>query len=704
MRRAFIERKSLFWDSRRLIISFGWFFVAEVVILALLALIVPRAFLGPPSFGLIVRGAIAAFVIAAANFAILPMLLWLRVPLIFFATGATTLIVNALLLVLAAGFLPDSKVDLSPAQILPSVLFLSLTNAIANGLIALDDDYTYLRFVIQTVRGADGQLDRPKDPDRRGMVLLEIDGLSCERMQAAVERGLMPAVRDLLKSGHCLMQFDCGLPSQTSSSQAGIMYGNNEDIPAFRWYDKRKRRMRVSNNPDDAHFLNVRHSNGRGLLRQGASINNLINGDAARSLLTLSTISRNSKLPTERALDALASFWFNPYTFGRTLALCVVDLCIEIYQSLRQRVRDIRPRLDHRFPSPYTGLRVITNVLLRDLAIYAVMQEIIRGAPVIYMSFVGYDEVAHHAGPDTPDAMNTLKGFDRHIRHVQQTIRHLAPFDYDLVILSDHGQSSGATFRQRYGKTLRKMIDDLTRADVHVGEERATEAGHSFVQALVAELNAASQHLKSQEGRRIRRATMRATARTLEGVEKRQHQSTLQDGDDIIVCASGNLAHIYFNSIGEHRVSLQAIEAEHPNLVSALVRHEGIGFVVVANDEGHVLVLGKNGARDLSIGAVTGEDPLKPFADGDPERRAEQLLRLAQFESSGDLILNSTLYPDGSVAAFEELIGSHGGLGGQQTHAFILHPCIERIDGDRIDNSIDVYVLLEAWKSRQEAS
>ena len=135
--------------------------------------------------------------------------------------------------------------------------------------------------------------------------------------------------------------------------------------------------------------------------------------------------------------------------------------------------------------------------------------------------------------------------------------------------------------------------------------------------------------------------------------------------------------------------------------MEALIQHDGIGFVVVANDEGHVLVLGKRGARDLSIGAVTGEDPLAPF--GDPDRRAEQLLRLAQFESSGDLILNSTLYPDGSVAAFEELVGSHGGLGGQQTQAFILHPCVERMDGDHISNSIDVYVLLEAWKGRLDA-
>ena len=40
-----------------------------------------------------------------------------------------------------------------------------------------------------------------------------------------------------------------------------------------------------------------------------------------------------------------------------------------------------------------------------------------------------------------------------------------------------------------------------------------------------------------------------------------------------------------------------------------------------------------------------------------------------------DLLLLSQYDPEmGEVAAFEELIGSHGGLGGSQTRPFILHP------------------------------
>jgi hypothetical protein len=377
----------------------------------------------------------------------------------------------------------------------------------------------------------------------------------------------------------------------------------------------------------------------------------------------------------------------------------VADLVVEILQAVRQRTSGQQPRLDHRFPSPYTGLRVLTNVLLRDLSIYAVMQEILRGAPVIYTTFVGYDEVAHHAGPDTPDAMATLKGFDRHVGHVLRTIRYLAPFHYDLFLLSDHGQSTGATFKQRYGRSLRETIDDVTRADVRVAEEKPLEAGHSFVNALVGELNAASQMAQSQEKSRIRRATMRAAARTLEGVESRQVQTAMNGANDIVVCASGNLAHVYFNSIADGRVSLRDIDRAHAGLVDTLAAHEGIGVVAVADDDGNILALGKHGARNLSTGAVTGDDPLAVY--GRSELRAEQLLRLARFESAGDLILISTLYSDGSVAAFEELVGSHGGMGGEQTDAFLFHPRAEHVP-EAIANSAEVYEVLEAWRARGE--
>ncbi len=667
----------------------------EVVLLWLLIAALPGFSLNRVTPGFLAREMLAALVIGVANLAVGPALIALRIPVNVATAGITLLVVNFILLVLAAQFVPDFQIRSLVQDGLIGALLLSIANTVITAFVAMGDDYGYMQFALGARRqGARAQHLR-ETSTARGMVLLEIDGLSYERMQQVMKAGLMPAVSQLVERGtHCLLHFDCGLPSQTSSAQAGILFGDNRDIPSFRWYDKRARRMFVSNHLDDARAINDLFSNGRGLLRGGVSINNMLNGDAARSLLTLSTLTGNTRHPTERATDVLNSFWLNPYTFARAVALSIVDLFRELLQATRQALKGESPRIN-RLAGGYPLLRILTNVFLRDLSTFAVMQEIIRGTPIIYTTFVGYDEVAHHAGPDTPDALGTLRGYDRQVRHVLQAIDQLAPMPYDLFLLSDHGHSAGATFRQRYGQSLAQFIDALTRPETSVEEMKTAEAGRSFVRALTAELQAASAELAKQPNTRIRRASMRATARTL-GEIGRNMPAERQHNAEIVMCASGSLAHVYFNALGNDKVCLDEIDKAHPQLIQSLVNHEGIGFVVGYDDDGDVLALGRRGARNLSDGSVSGEDPLAPF--GDVSVRAEQVLRLARFQSAGDLILNSAVFADGSVAAFEELIGSHGGLGGQQTDAFLLHPCADHVKDHRIDNAYQVYALLERWK------
>jgi hypothetical protein len=160
---------------------------------------------------------------------------------------------------------------------------------------------------------------------------------------------------------------------------------------------------------------------------------------------------------------------------------------------------------------------------------------------------------------------------------------------------------------------------------------------------------------------------------------------------NVMVCHSGNLAQVYFD-VFPRKVSLNELNAAYPSMVDTLVDHEGIGFVVAYDDDGVPLVFGENGARNLYTGDVTGVDPLIPF--GDVDLRARQVKRVADFPHSGDLIINSTLYPDGTVAALEELIGNHGGLGGEQTDAFIFHP--DDMQVPETINSADIYSILDA--------
>ena len=687
--------------SLRLILRFIVIWIIETTALLLLATRFPGLEItSPRSPAIILSAVLVALTISIINMLTQPLLIVFRLPVNALTIGLSAVIVNGATLRLAAAWLTGFDIEpLLPNEVVAALL-MAVINTVLIALIALDDEYAFFQFAMHVLvrkRNLRSALQTPSG--ECGMVILQIDGLSHQRLQYAIDSGLMPTLKEMLATGtHGVVAYDCGLPSQTSACQAGIMYGNSANIPAFRWYDKQSRRMVVSNHMSDANMIDNMSSTGRGLLRGGSSINNLLNGDAAKTLLTLSTLSGQSKVPTYRALDDLSSYWFNPYTFTRTLFGSLGDLFIEVWQSIRQLVRHEWPRIDRLF-NGQVFLRMLTNIFMRDLSSYVTMLDISRGVPIIYTTFMGYDQIAHHAGPDSSDALNVLKGLDKQLRHIIQTTRRLAPRPYQLYVLSDHGQSFGATFRQRYRITLRDLVDQLTNQDTSVTESHTSGDKLTYTAALIHELDAAGAQMAEQPNMRFRSAVMRSAARTLERSTLGQPPNGKVSAAQIIVCVSGNLAHVYFD-LGEGKVGLSEIEEAHPRLVRALVEHAGIGCVAGYSDDGEVIVLGKHGARNLNTGAVTGDDPLVLF--GDPAVRAAQLLRIAEFPNAGDLILNSTVYGDGTVASFEDLIGVHGGLGGQQMDAFILYPAQANLSGEGIISATQVYDLLERQREKAQ--
>ncbi len=169
-------------------------------------------------------------------------------------------------------------------------MFAAINTVVTNSLTVSESDSFYQKLV-------EGLARRSPFPDandgKRGLVMLEIDGLSYWHIQKAIADGYMPTLRRMLDEGYELSRVDCGLPSQTSACQSGIMFGDNTDIPAFRWYDKDQGRLFVSGR--DAAAINARYAKGNGLMRNGSSINNMMNGDAAKSLLTLSHMTQGQR-------------------------------------------------------------------------------------------------------------------------------------------------------------------------------------------------------------------------------------------------------------------------------------------------------------------------------------------------------------------------------------------------------------------------
>ena len=159
--------------------------------------------------------------------------------------------VHAVTLMITGWLLPVLDVSNWVAAFFGGLVFAAV-NAFVTNLLTIDDEDSFYQHWVE--RLARRQPFPEAEQTGRGLVMLEIDGLSFWHMERAIAEGWMPTVASMLaQDGYVVSRFDCGLPSQTSACQAGIMFGDNHDIPAFRWYVKSEKKLYVSGR-DAAHI------------------------------------------------------------------------------------------------------------------------------------------------------------------------------------------------------------------------------------------------------------------------------------------------------------------------------------------------------------------------------------------------------------------------------------------------------------------
>jgi uncharacterized membrane protein YvlD (DUF360 family) len=519
-----------------------------------------------------------------------------------------------------------------------------------------------------------------------GVVFIQIDGLSAPLLRWGVRSGDLPTLSRWIRSGsHQLTDWHAQLPATTPASQAGLLHGRSDQVPAFRWYEKETGRLLVTNRPKDAATVQARISDGRGLLADaGVSISNVFSGDAPTSLLTMSgLVNRTTRRGPSRSF---ATFFINPYGLTRSLVLTAAEMIKEVHQARLQRVRGVDPRI--RRHGSYIALRGVTNVLLRDLNSGLIADQMMAGAPSIYCDFTDYDEIAHHAGPTRPESLASLAGVDRLIG-VLESFAAQAPRPYRFVVLSDHGQSQGATFRQRHGMTLEDLVTRLM--------DTGSVAASTGLDETVGPVNTFLTQVRQQGGAAGKLTGRVFHTRTHDGQVDLEPASAAEGetvrAADLVLIASGNLSMIYFTR-RPGRLSLEDIERLYPGLVGALTAHPGVGFVVVRTEAHGSLVLGHDGLRYLRDDRVEGMDPLAPFG---PYAVAD-VQRHATLPHIGDLVINSPIDPGtDEVAAYEELVGCHGGLGGWQTEALLVHPTDWPVAAPPLIGADAVHRQLVAW-------
>jgi uncharacterized membrane protein YvlD (DUF360 family) len=601
---------------------------------------------------------VAALIIGALNAVLAPLVAALRLPFTVATSFLLLLVLDAWLLLAADDLTDDIAVDGFWWALLAALVISAISTAL--GVIAgINDDDTYTIRVIQRIARRSGER---VETDVPGIVYLEIDGLARPVLQRAMRDGNAPNMAHwLTEDTHRFIEWETDLSSQTGASQAGILLGSNEDIPAFRWVEKERGVLMTCSAPGDCEEIERRHA-GNGLLRDGgASRGNLVSGEADHVILTVSRIEAE-----KGANPGYRAFFANAHNVTRALVLFFWEVILEWIAALRAIRRDVRPR-GHR-GGLYPFMRAAMCVVVRDLIVYGVLSDLMKGRPAIYATFSSYDEVAHHSGLERADTLEALRKLDEQFGRIDRA-RQFTPRPYEIVVLSDHGQTQGATFKQRNGYGL----DDLVQRSLETGDV-AEFAGGDEQSAMV--------------GHALGEATGTAS--------KTKSAKNDVSGQEVVVLGSGNLGLVYL--MHEHRrLTLEEIEERHPRLLPALCDHPHVGWVLVRSEPHGPVALGANGAHYLMRGRVEGEDPLAPFSPNAPQH----LRRTDGFEHVADLMIGSFYDPElDEGCAFEELISFHGGLGGPQTRAFILAPAHLPFPDEPLVGAAAVHELLLAWRRR----
>jgi uncharacterized membrane protein YvlD (DUF360 family) len=603
---------------------------------------------------------VAAALIALLNAVLPPLVAALRLPFTALVGFFGVLFLDAGMLLLADRVSSGMSID-SFWSALGVALAAAAVGVVLSTIFGTNDDGVYSLRVVQRIARRSGER---VVTDRPGIVFLEIDGLALPVLQRAMRDGHAPTLARWLEDGtHRLAEWEPDLSSQTGASQAGILLGSNEDIVAFRWVEKERQVLVACSSPEDCAELERRHDTGNGLLADGgASRGNLFSGGADHVILTVSRMeAERSSNPGYRA------FLANGFNVARTFVLFGWEVILEWIAAAKQRRRDVRPR-GHR-GGVYPLLRATMCVIARDLIVYGVLADMMKGRPAIYATFASYDEVAHHSGLERHDTLEALRKLDQQFGRIERARRYAAR-PYELVVLSDHGQTQGATFRQRNGYGL----DELVQRNLVHGGVSALEGG-------------------DEQDAMVGHAAAEATGR------KAKAPKNDVSGRDVVVLGSGNLGLVYLLENGG-RMTREELEARHPQLLPALSSHPHIGWVLVKSGEHGAVVLGGEGTRYLEEDRVEGEDPLAGFH----ATAAQHLLRTHGFAHAPDLLVGSFYDPAlDEGCAFEELISFHGGLGGSQTQAFLLYPAQLPAPAQPLVGAETLHRVLVGWRRLLEA-
>ena len=469
------------------------------------------------------------------------------------------------------------------------------------------------------------------------LVVLHIDGLGADMLDRALSDGRMPNLRRLIDAeGYEILRYRCGLPSTTPFAQAGILYGDNSEIPCFRWWDREQRVLVQFGTRSTFKKVAGKYFEGcRPLTEDGACIATCFPAGAADDFGIAYQDRSYGRQPRSRsAWNVLIPYLLNPIHLG--------DWVWQILAVLVRTVRDYATaRSQGRHPAKsYVAIDAAEEMFVHHLTRYAVQKAMGEGYSPIYAGFYAFDEVSHAFGPEDHASLRVLG----HVDHTIQVVAESRGGSYELVVLSDHGQIETTPFAASHGKPFGQVLAGLL----------------------------AGFRIHEVEGKSY-------------GPPESEARGT------VTVTSSGGAAHLYFTDRGT-RMGHRELTAAHGGLIADVARLPQVSLVATRDGEEDVFTFGDD---ELRGGAVK-----RRIADyDDPDILYTQLSRLNSFRHSGDLIVFGA-FIGGKQVNFEDQAGGHGSIGGEQLHPFVLAKREWGLDTSRVNSAQELHPLLCRLRDR----
>jgi len=517
-------------------------------------------------------------------------------------------------------------------------------------------------------------------------IIIQIDGLSYFALRRALSLKLMPFLSKLMHSKtHRIARFDCGLPATTPAFMAGIMYGDNSNIPGFRWYDKEKREFYIMKSLNDAARIEARLNKNEGILKGGTSYCTIFTGDAKESVFAVSRLYELKNFIKVNLITALLLILFN-----LTLVLrMTLSLILELFTELKEYIFQILKKEIRRSETPFIPVRLVTNVLLREISTILAEVDIYRGVDSIYIDYVGYDELAHHRGPFSISSLLTLYSIDKDIKKLFKAIKRSGNH-YEVYILSDHGQVPTISFEKASGQPFDNyLINRLISSKILYTREYIEQIRNQRLLSFANYLQSIRQSLPKGFGY--------VADKLIEKIKKRVKESIpsidVEDINQIFLLPTSDITHLYFNKFNKKLID-EEIDEHFPNIKKIILKEGNIGAIAYLSRDG-VILQTPEGKALITNGKIKNiHNNVNSFLSLLYKGVEQDIERLIRMQNSGDIVIFAGRFK-GRVLNFQDELGGHGGLYPEEQSAFIIFPSDIKFNFYSIRNSTELYGFIK---------